>query len=175
MAITKEELIENKIDADKEKLFLYSYFPSKHEVNSDNFSLKTRVRMKEVKNNPCPYIAIEVYGQRYFMIIKSTPKGCANRASLRFGEKEFNGEEVNLAPIGFDVTQWTDIELSVRDKNVTIKVNGQKSFSTNYQKSLKLITGLSFISNGLCEIDNVFLIGLESKASKNAVVIESDF
>ena len=175
MAITEEELLQNKIDVDKEKLFLYSYFPSKHEVNSDNFSLKTRVRMKEVRNNLCPYIAIEVYGQRYFIIIKSTPKGCANQASLMFGEKKFNGEEVNLASIGFDVTQWTDVELIVLDKNVTIKINGQKSFTTSYQNTLKLITGLSFISNGLCEIEHVSLIGLDGKASMKRILIESDF
>src|SRR5688500_13412558 len=55
MAITKEELIENKISTDQEKIFLYSYFPRKLQVSSDNFRLKTRVRMKEVRNNLCPY------------------------------------------------------------------------------------------------------------------------
>jgi hypothetical protein len=163
MAITKEELVQNNIDVDQEKIFLYSYFPSKHEVSSDNFTLKTRVKMKEVRNNLCPYITIEVYGQRYFMLIKSTLKGCANMASLRFGEREINGKETDLSPIAFDVTQWTDVELTVKDKRVTIKINDREAFTTRYQHSLKQVTGLSFISNGLCEVDYVSLIGLDGK------------
>jgi hypothetical protein len=45
---------------EKGKIFLYSYFPEKLKVSSENFSLNTRVRMKEISNNFCPYIAIEV-------------------------------------------------------------------------------------------------------------------
>jgi hypothetical protein len=161
MAITKEELAENKISTDQEKIFLYSYFPGKLQVSSDNFRLKTRVRMKEVRNNLCPYLAIEVYCQRYFMIMKSTPKGCANRALLWFGDQEINGKETDLAPIAFDVTQWTDVELMVKDKHVTIDINGKKAFATSYQNTSKLITGLSFISNGLCQVDYVELAGLD--------------
>jgi len=163
MAITKDELFENKISIDKEKIYLYSYFPGKLQVSSDNFRLKTRVRMKEVRNNLCPYISIEVYCQRYFMLLKSTPKGCANVASLWFDGREINGRETDLAPITFDVTQWTDVELIVRNKHVTIQINNQDAFSTSYQNSSKLITGLSFISNGLCEVDYVELAGLDGK------------
>ena len=56
IAITKEELVENGISTDQEKVFLYSYFPSKLEVSSDDFQLKTRIRMKEIRNNLCPYV-----------------------------------------------------------------------------------------------------------------------
>ena len=163
MAITKEELIENKISTDQEKIFLYSYFPRKLQVSSDNFRLKTRVRMKEVRNNLCPYIALEVYCQRNFMLMKSTPKGCANRALLWFGGQQINGGETDLSPIAFDVTQWTDVELLVKNKHVTININGKEAFSTPYQNTSKLITGLSFISNGLCEVDHVELTGLDGK------------
>jgi hypothetical protein len=119
--------------------------------------------MNEVRNNLCPYISLEVYGQRYFMLIKSTSKGCANRALLRFGEREINGEETDLSPIAFDVTQWTDVELYVRNKQVTININGKEAFSTRYENTLKLISGLSFISNGLCEVDYVELAGLDGQ------------
>lgn len=163
LAISKEELDKNKIDTDEEKIFLYSYFPSKHEVNSDNFTLKTRVRMKEIRNNLCPYISIEVYGQHDVILVKSTPKGCANKATLRFGLREFKGEETDLSPIAYDVTQWTDVELTVRNKQVSIKIAGREAFTASYQNSLKFITGLSFISNGLCEVDHVTLTGPDGK------------
>lgn len=163
LAISKEELDQNKVTTNQEKIFLYSYFPSKHEVDSDNFTLKARVRMKEVRNNLCPYLAIEVYGQGNVILIKSTPKGCANQASLRFGSREFQGKDTDLTPVSYDVTQWTEVELTVKNKQVSIKVGGRETFTTSYQNSIKLITGLSFISNGLCEVDHVTLTGADGK------------
>lgn len=170
LALSPLDLVKNKIAPEKGKIYLYSYFPEKLEVSSENFSLKTRVRMKEISNNFCPYIAIEVYAQRYFMLIKSTPKGCAAEALMYLGEKTISGRDTNLAPISFDVIQWTDIELTVKNKYATIKINGKESFWGSYKNDTKLITGLSFISNGLCEVDNVELKGLDGK-----VVYKNDF
>lgn len=166
LSITKAELTENGIATDQEKLFLYSYFPSKQEISCDNFTLKTRVRMKEIRNNHCPYVGIEVYGQGYPVLIKSTLRGCANLAGIWIGEKIINGKKTDLSPITYDVTKWTDVELMVRDKQLTIKINKQTAFSTGYQQSLKMITGLSFISNGLCEVDHVALVGLDQSTGQ---------
>lgn len=170
LALSPLDLIKNRVAPEKGKIYLYSYFPEKLGVSSENFSLNTRIRMKEISNNFCPYIAIEVYAQRYFILIKSTPKGCAAEALMYLGEKKISGKDTNLAPISFDVTQWTDIDLTVKNKQVTIKINGKESFSSGYKNDTKLITGLSFISNGLCEVDNVELKGLDGK-----VVYKNDF
>jgi hypothetical protein len=170
LAITTDEIVKNKIDPDSDKMYVYSYFPTKLEVPGDNFTLKTRVRMKEVRNTLCPYIGIEVFCQRYFMAIKSTPKGCASEAFLQFGEKRIIGKGADLAAVTFDVKQWTDVELTVENKHVTIAINGKEAFSTTYENTLKLITGLGFLSNGLCEIDKVELKGLDGK-----VVYENEF
>lgn len=163
LAITKEQLEESGIDLASEKIFLYSFFPTEHAISGDNFILKTRVRMKEVKNSRCPCIAIEVYGQRYFMLIKSTGKGCANLTSLWFGERVIHGQEADLSSVAYDVKEWTDVELRVRNKHVTIKINDQDAYSSTYRQSLNMIAGLSFISNGLCEVDHVSLVGLDGK------------
>lgn len=170
LALTTDEIAKNKISIDKEKIYLYTYFPGRLEVNSDDFKLKTRVRMKEIRNNFCPYITLEVYCQRYFMVIKSTPPGCASEALIVLGEKEIGGKKTDLSAIAYDVTQWTDIELLVKDKHATIKINGKESFSTEYLNTANLITGLGFMSNGLCEVDNVELMGLDGK-----LVYKSDF
>lgn len=163
LAITQQELVKNKIDINQENIYLYSYFPSKHEINSDNFTLKTRVRTKEVRNSQCPYITIEIYGQQDVILIKSPLKGCANQAKLRFGPRVINGSETDLSPVSYDVTKWTEVELKVTDKQVIVKIAGQQVFTTSYQTSIKLITGLSFISNCLCEVDQVTLTGQDGK------------
>jgi hypothetical protein len=170
LALSPLDLTKNRIAPEKGKLYLYSYFPQKLEVSSENFSLKTRVRMKEISNNFCPYIGIEVHAQRYFMLIKSTPKGCASEATVYLGEKTISGKDTDLSAISFDVTQWTDIELTVKNKQAIIKINGKESFSGSYNNDTKLITGLSFISNGLCEVDNVELKGVDGR-----MVYKNDF
>jgi hypothetical protein len=163
LTVTAEDLAKNKIEISKEKAYVYSYFPSKLEINSENFTLKTRVRMKAVRNNFCPFLTIEVFCERYMMMIKSTPKGCASEAQLRFGEIAFSGKETDLESIAYDVTQWTDVELRVRNKYASVLINGKLCFSVNYQKATKLVSGLTFLSNGLCEIDHVELMGSDGK------------
>lgn len=170
LALSVDDIARNKIETTQEKIYLYSYFPSKLAVNSDNYALKTRLRMKEIRNNFCPYITLEIYSQRCFMMLKSTPKGCANEALILFSEREINGKNSDLAPIAYDVNQWTDVELIVKNKQVVIKINGKESFATNYVNSCNLITGLSFISNGLCEVDKVEFAGLDGE-----VVYKNDF
>lgn len=87
LGLKKEEIVDSKIDIDKEKHCIYCYFPSKLETNSDNFKLKTRIRMKEIRNNLCPSVEIEIFCQRYYMVIKSTNKGCANEAFYNLANK----------------------------------------------------------------------------------------
>ena len=163
LAVTMDDLIKSNISTDREKIYLYSYFPGKLNVSSENFTLKARVRMKQVSNNFCPYIAIEIYCEKHFMLMKSTAKGCASEAHLYFGEKSISGKKSDLVSIAYDVTKWADVEITVKNKQAVIKINGRECFLTSYQNDTKLITGLSFISNGLCEVDNVDLTGADGK------------
>ena len=159
LGISKEILLQNNIDISKNMFYIYAYFPGKQEVSGDNFILKTRVRMKEVKNNLCPFLTLEIFCQRNYMIIKSTEKGCASVARVQFGNKVLDGKENDLGNISFDVREWNDVELLVKNKNVTVKINDKVAYETSYENTTKNIAGLAFISNGLCEVDRVDLTG----------------
>ncbi len=80
LGISKEILLQNDIDISKNMSYIYAYFPSKQEVSGDNFILKTRVRMNEVKNNLCPFLTLEIFCQRNYMIIKKYRKGLCVRS-----------------------------------------------------------------------------------------------
>jgi transcriptional regulator with XRE-family HTH domain len=170
LGISKNILLQNNIDISKDMSYIYAYFPSKQEVAGDNFTLKTRVRMMEVKNNLCPFLELEIYCQRNYMIIKSTEKGCASEALLQFGNKVLFGKETDLGNISFDIKEWNDVDLLVKNKNVTVKINGKAVYKTTYETSAKNIAGLAFISNGLCEVDRVDLTG-----NDGVVVYSNDF
>lgn len=95
------------------------------------------------------------------MFFTTTPKGCASEAMLQFGEQFVSGKERDLSGLGADVTQWVDVELLVKNKQVKIILNQKEVFSTSYKTTSRLITGLGFVSNGLCEIDFIELRGID--------------
>jgi DNA-binding cell septation regulator SpoVG len=155
LRINKEELINSGVDIQKENEYLYVYFPSVIETSSDNYILKFRIRVSGVRNNFCPYFMCEVFCQKNFMFFTSTPKGCASEIKVEFGEKYVSGKNNDLSLLGSNVTDWQNVELSVKDKKATAKINGANVFSSAYDQSGGLITGFGFISNGLCEVDGI--------------------
>lgn len=97
------------------------------------------------------------------MYFKTKPKGCSNEINAQFGDKLFNGKTNDLSSLATDLKNWQNIELVVRDKKVSIKINNAEIFTTQYNESNNLITGMGFISNGLPEVDFVSLKTLEGK------------
>ncbi|RPD39571.1 hypothetical protein EG028_18105 [Chitinophaga barathri] len=163
LGLSIQQLQENNIEAGKDKRYHYVYFPGHMDIHADNFQYKTRVRMQQVRNSLCPYIEIELYCQRGFMNMRCTTKGCAHEAFIIFGEQLKKGSDNDLSPITFDVSQWTDIEITVKNKVAVVKINDKEVFSTRYATDTKYLSGLGFISNGLCEVDRVELYGLDGK------------
>jgi hypothetical protein len=170
LGLTVEQLHEDGIDVNKDKRYHYVYFPSRMNVPSDNFKFKTRVRMREVRGSACPYIEVELYCQRSFMLMRSTTKGCAHEALIQFSEQAKRGTDTDLMPICFDVHEWTDIEIIVRNKVVTVKLNEKEVFSTRFVTDTKYLTGLGYISNGLCEVDKAEVIGLDGTVMESVKV-----
>jgi transcriptional regulator with XRE-family HTH domain len=162
LGLSVQQVKENNIDITKDKLYHYTYFPGTMTVKSNNFRLKTRIRMNEVRNSLCPYITIELFCQGYFILMKTTNKGCANKASLLLG-REIKGNETDLTALTFDISQWTDVEIVSTNNIVSIYINNKAVFSAPGFERIKYISGFAFISNGLCEVDNVELTGPDGK------------
>jgi hypothetical protein len=163
LKLTKDDLAKSKIDIQKENVFVNVYFPSQIESSSDNFVLSFRIKVDELKNEPCPFLMTEVFCQRNFMYFASTLKGCTSELRSQFGENDLNGKTNDLSALGSDVRTWQNVELSVKNKNATISINGVKVFSAAYHDSCGLITGIGFISNGLCEVDSLNMKTIEGK------------
>lgn len=161
MTLTVEDLVASNIDITKEKEYLYNFFPGKMEVNSDDFTFKATLRVKEVKSNFCPYISFEIFTQRYPLFLKITPKGCVSEASMQVGERFMSGQTADLGFLGCDVREETQLELRVSRRHVTIYLNGQEVYTGSYPVSSRLITGLGIMSNGLCEVGSLELKGAD--------------
>lgn len=161
--LTKDDLVKSGIDVQKENIFINAFFPSHMENSSDNFVLRFRIKVDELKNEPCPYLLVEVFSQRPALYFTTTPGGCTSELITRFGEKEINGKTNDLSALGSDPGNWQDLEFKVVNKNATISINGKKVFYTNYKSSCGLIAGIGFMSNGLCEVDSLHMNTIDGR------------
>jgi hypothetical protein len=165
--LSPQDLVNSKVDIQKENTFCIVYSPSDIQYSSDNFTLKCRVRVKEVNNESCPRLGLEVYCQHNFMIFYSTLKGCTSELQAYFGEHMLDGKNNDLSGLGANLREWQDMEFSVKDKKVNIRINGRVALTSAYTQSSGLITGIGFISNGLCEVKFVDLTTKDGKTIYN--------
>lgn len=163
LSLTSEDIMNSKVDPAQQNFYYYTLFPEKCDVSSDNFSLKTRILFKEINNVACPMIVHEVCGQSNSLCFYTTLPGCTGDINLNVGEHFLSGKTTDLSGFGGDIRQWQDVEVIVKNKEASFYINGQKVYSKAYVKSDGLITGLAFMSNGLCEIDHIELKGLDGK------------
>lgn len=155
LQFTPQEILNSQIDMQKQNNYIQVYFPGKIESGSDDFVLKFRIRVNPLNNDFCPYFMGEVFCQKNFMFFTSTPRGCASEIITQFGENFRSGKTNDFSALASEPKAWQEFELTNRNKNVSIRINNKEVFSTAYQKSSGLITGLGFISNGLVEVDYV--------------------
>jgi hypothetical protein len=170
LTISKDELDKSLIGASKDNFYVMLNFPSQFESGTDNFIFSCRARVVNVANTACPFLMTEVFGQRNFTYFISKPKGCAHEMRAQFGEKELDGKTTDLSPLSMNVNEWQDIEFSIINKTVHIKINGAEVYSISYNQSSGLITGIGFISNGLAEVDYA-----ELKTPDGKVLYKNDF
>jgi hypothetical protein len=99
----------------------------------------------------------EVFCQHNFMYFQNRLKGCSSETIAQFGDNFLNGKTHDLSSLGTDITTWQQLALTVKDQKATVSINGIPTYSASYHSSGGLITGLGFISNGLCTVDSVDL------------------
>jgi hypothetical protein len=157
LQLNPQAILNSQVDMKKDNKYIQVYFPTKIESSSDDFTMKFKLRVTPLNNDFCPYFMAELFCQKNFMFFTSTPKGCANKIIIQFGENYRNGKTNDFSSLASDPEAWQEVELTNKNKNVSIRINTKEVFSTTYQISGGLITGIGFISNGLVEVDYVSL------------------
>ena len=170
LSLTPDDVIGSKINPALNNFYYYTLFPEKCEVESDNFIFKARIRIKAINNIACPIIIPEICEQSNSLYFFTTLPGCTSNTAVNVGEHLLSGKTTDLSAFGVDIYQWQDIEVIVKNKTAQIFIGSREIFSSAYAKSAGLITGLAFMSNGLCEIDSISLKGFDGR-----VVYENDF
>jgi hypothetical protein len=157
--MTPQDLANNGIDIQKNNQYIQVYFPTQMQTNSDDCDLHFRIRVDPLNNEACPYFMAEIFCQRYFMYFVSMTKGCSSESQAQFGDNLLNGKTHDLSALGSEVRNWQDVEFTIRNRKVSIRINHTEVLASDYHQPCGLVTGLGFISNGLCEVDSVKFTG----------------
>jgi transcriptional regulator with XRE-family HTH domain len=163
LGIDKKTLVDNNIDPEKNQVYLYTYFPSTIEADADNFDFTAHIKMRDVRNNACPWLMPEIYCQSGFMYCPLTMPGCTGGVSAEFGDHPIEGKDQDLSNLAVNVYAWHHLELMVRNKHAIFSIDGKPVLSTTYNSSAGLITGLGFTGSGLCDVDSIHLADLSGK------------
>lgn len=161
----REELFKGRIayippsspEIKKYNAFIWVDFPTAIQYTSDDFSLHCRIKVNNVNHATCPFLMTEIFCQHNFMYFQSRLKGCSSESIAQFGDNFLNGKTHDLSGLGTDITSYQNLSLVVKDRKATVSINDVPAYTATYQASGGLITGLGFISNGLCTVDSVDL------------------
>ncbi|HVU94785.1 MAG TPA: hypothetical protein VHE34_06150 [Puia sp.] len=167
LGLTSQDLVNNRIDPDKPQVILYTWFPGAIATSADNFRLDARIKMTDLRNTACPFIMPEIFCQHGLLYFAATLPGCTGAGgeiNAQFGNHFLDARSTDLSPLAIDIHSWHNIEMLVKQQQVTISIDGKPVLSSSYTTSAGSITGLGFHSNGLAAIDSIHLTGLDGSS-----------
>lgn len=153
-----ENLLTEVKNLNEPLLSTYHYVDDLGNISGDDFTLKSSIRVTyKEKWAVCQAAKIYVLGTTGAMIIPFSKVGCSSDNSLMLNDIYKDGKEHDLSAFGVDLSGFTNIQLKVNNKKVSVFINGSKVYSSEYQASMGKLVGLRFKFLGLGEIEHFSL------------------
>ena len=131
-------------------------------ISGDNFRLNTKI--KNVYNDKwavCQSTSIIIIGTKSAHIIPIAITGCASNMGVMMSDVYLSGKEHDLSSLSMDISETSNLELEVADKQITVFSNDRELFSGSYNKSIGEIAGIRFRFLGAGEVQEVTLSNLD--------------
>ncbi|RKN81393.1 hypothetical protein [Ulvibacterium marinum] len=154
--LPKDLLLKKNVDTSQ--YFITRIGHSKaYEVSSDNFEFNVRTKLDTMNNSNCPWLNVLIVTEKNAFNIELVQKGCEAYASYHIGEIRRNGKVNDLSLLGRNIFEWQELNLSVKEKNAEIRINGESSYFETFKEDFGKVMGLIFIFEGKGSIDHVKL------------------
>ena len=127
-------------------------------VSGDNLSIQTKV--KNVYNDKwavCQTLRIVILGSKGAIIIPFSKSGCVSNINLMMNDFYLNGKENDLSAFGVDLSDFKNVSIDIKEKRVTVSVEGKVIYEGNYTESIGKFVGLRyrFLGSGEVEYLNI--------------------
>lgn len=133
-------------------------------IDGDNFELNAELRTSASRAGiRCSQVDISIYGEtdlHSFGIIKPE---CVAWTQYKFSENYKSGRKYDLRPLGYDLSHGGHLYLKIRDKKVSLFINGNQKFETQYKKPIGKIMGIKISFAGLGTFKNLELTDLHTR------------
>lgn len=134
-------------------------------IDGDNFEMETRFKNSlETGGISCFDVVLRIICEKGINNLRLMEAGCSQFSGLKFGELIINGNQNDLSAYKVDPSDWNHLKVTVKQKQVQIKLNGMDIFSGQYDMSNGNIVGIENMFKGSGVLDFVRLKDLNSGA-----------
>ncbi|MFC1493293.1 hypothetical protein ACFL6O_04975 [candidate division KSB1 bacterium] len=170
--ISPYSLRSNKVDLSKNSYWI-SFFNVQDfgDIYGDDFILET-----EIKNNlqegglTGQYMFLTIMCQNGRIVVPLTIPGLVGTIGVKFMEKRIPGTENDLSSFGCNMSDWSNLRIEVKDRQVYIGLNGKDIYELSFTQPAGRIIGINYMFSGCGAVNYVKLTD-----SKNKIVLEDDF
>lgn len=118
-------------------------------ISGDNFILKTSVKnVYREKWAVCQQMSIYILGTKSAIIVPFSIPGCVSEIGVMLSDIYLSGKEHDLSALGLEMSSLRDLQIEVKDKNLTVYADSIKLFSRTYNKSIGNIVGFRYRFKG---------------------------
>ena len=160
-----DQLLDEIQSQEEAKFLTYHLVQPFDNISGDDFSLTFQLR-NTYNEGPavCQEIKIVILGSEGPLVIPFSIPGCVSNLNMMLNDVYMGGEKNDLSFLGADFKEWTDIALTVNDKEVSISINDSLRFKKAYQESIGKLVGLRYKFLGAGEVRNVEISNLTKES-----------
>ncbi len=122
-------------------------------ISGDNFTLKATIKSTfDDRWAVCQALKVYFIGSSGAMIIPFSKLGCASDNNLMLNDVYLRGKENDLSALSADFAKPVDLTLTLSNKQLTVRINGEEVYSNSYNDTMGRLVGLRFKFLGLGEV-----------------------
>ncbi|MDO1445308.1 hypothetical protein Q0590_03550 [Rhodocytophaga aerolata] len=141
------------------------------ELASDDFSFETEVKNETNTGNAvCQESRITIMCSNGRMLVPLAIPGCVGNINLTLGDLYLEGRINDLSAFGCDLSQWQKLRLEVKNRQVSIFLNGKQIYRTVYSNDAGKVVGIRYKFMGAGAVNYVRLWDKHKK-----LVFEDEF
>ncbi len=127
-------------------------------INSRDFTFETTLRnASTVEESLCRQIRVVVLGTNDAIVLPLADFGCIAKLDLFTGDAPIIGTDHDLSAFGCDFSRFQELKCQVKDRILSVFLNGKMVFTAPERKSLGRIVGTKIYFEGAGQVRHVRL------------------
>lgn len=133
-------------------------------LRNDEFTFETTLKNPhQLGDNVCQYVQVLIQCKDDIIIVPLSTLPCIGDLRLSVAGVQVQSRDADLSGFGCDLTQWTHLKITAKDKLVQFFVNDKKAYEVRFPHDPTDIVGVQFRFNGVGAIKETFFTQGERK------------